>query len=160
LASGGHLLIDYKLGQSHQPRQWLDTRPGRPQRPQLPLYGLAHADTLRALAFAVLATGAVEYRGWSNGAAVAPGIAPYPANIRLRPDHPADWNALLAHWRVTLTRLAEQFVAGQAAVDPLGPQECSTCHLSAFCRIHEQTPADDATEDQGPPEMSFVGLSS
>jgi hypothetical protein len=37
-----------------------------------------------------------------------------------------------------LTQLAEDFVAGQATVDPL-PQECSHCHLSALCRINEQT---------------------
>ena len=60
IAGGGHLLIDYKLGDSHQPRQWLDVWPGRPRRPQLPLYGLAHEQTLRALAFVVLAAGAVE----------------------------------------------------------------------------------------------------
>lgn len=138
IGNGGHLLIDYKLGDSHLPRQWLDTWPGRPLRPQLPLYGLAHAETLHALAFVVLAAGAVEYRGWSDGSFVGEGVLPYPAGVRLRPGHPLDWPSLLTYWRSTLTQLAEDFVAGQAAVDPL-PQECSNCHLSAFCRIDERT---------------------
>jgi ATP-dependent helicase/DNAse subunit B len=142
LANGGYLLIDYKLGDSHSPRQWLDTRPGRPLRPQLPLYGLAHAETLRGLAYVVLAAGAVEYRGWSDGAYIGDGVLQYPAGVRLRTDHPADWPSLVEHWRTTLTHLAEGFVAGQAAVDPL-PQECSTCHLSAFCRISEQAEEED-----------------
>lgn len=142
LAHGGHLLIDYKLGDSHSPRQWLDTKPGRPLRPQLPLYGLAHAETLRGLAYVVLAAGAVEYRGWSDGAYIGEGVLQYPAGVRLRTEHPADWPSLVEHWRKTLTHLAESFVEGQAVVDPL-PQECSTCHLSAFCRVSEQTQEDD-----------------
>jgi ATP-dependent helicase/DNAse subunit B len=143
LANGGHLLIDYKLGDSHSPRQWLDTRPGRPLRPQLPLYGLAHGDSLRGLAYVVLAAGAVEYRGWSDGAFIGEGVSAYPGHVRLRPDHPPDWTSLVAHWRKTLTQLAENFVEGQAMVDPL-PQECTHCHLSAFCRINERTQEDEA----------------
>jgi ATP-dependent helicase/nuclease subunit B len=143
LANGGHLLIDYKLGDSHTQRQWLDTRPGRPRRPQLPLYGLAHAETLRGLAFVVLAAGSVEYRGWSDGSFVGDGVLPYPAGVRLRPEHPPDWPSLLQHWRTTLTQLAESFVQGNATVDPL-PQECTHCHLSALCRINERTVEDEA----------------
>lgn len=136
LESGGMLLIDYKLGDSHKPRDWFDALPGRPRRPQLPLYGLAHAEQLRGLAYVVLAPGAVEYRGWSDGSPIGPGVPPYPAGIRIDLGDPADWTALLHHWRFTLTRLAERYVAGEAQVDPL-PQECATCHLSTLCRIHE-----------------------
>ncbi|HWK50609.1 MAG TPA: PD-(D/E)XK nuclease family protein [Steroidobacter sp.] len=143
LGTGGHLLIDYKLGDSHSPRQWLDTKPGRPLRPQLPLYGLAHGESLRGLAYVVLAAGAVEYRGWSDGAFIGEGVSAYPGHVRLRPEHPPDWPSLVEHWRKTLTQLAENFVAGQAVVDPL-PQECTHCHLSAFCRISERTQEDEA----------------
>jgi ATP-dependent helicase/nuclease subunit B len=144
LAGGGHLLIDYKLGDSHTPRQWLDTKPGRPPRPQLPLYGLAHAETLRGLAYVVVAAGAVEYRGWSDGAYIGEGVQQYPSGVRLRTEHPADWPSLLEHWRKTLTNLAESFVEGHAAVDPLQRQECSTCHLGAFCRISAQSEEEEA----------------
>jgi probable DNA repair protein len=137
LREGGELLIDYKLGASHLPAHWLDRTPGRPRSPQLPLYGLAHGTELRALAFVVLAAGKVEYRGWSDGAQVAPGVDPYPPK-RLRVDlgDPMDWQALQDQWRFTLTRLAERFVAGEAPVDPL-QGECEHCHLSTLCRIHE-----------------------
>ena len=147
LAEGGELLIDYKLGDANRPRDWLDAWPGRPRRPQLPLYGLAHGERLRALAFVVLATGKVEYRGWSDGANAAPGIDAYPPR-RLRVDlgDPMDWEALQDQWHFTLTRLAERFVAGEAAVDPL-PRECETCHLSTLCRIHELGVAEHAEVD-------------
>ena len=136
LQAGGELLLDYKLGESHNPGQWLDVRPGRPRRPQLPLYALANAEHTQALAFVVLAPGRVEFRGWSGAPSGTPGIDLYPPPRRGRLQGPPDWPSLLAHWQRTLTQLAEQFVAGQAAVDPL-PLECSTCHLRSFCRIHE-----------------------
>jgi probable DNA repair protein len=132
LADGGDLLVDYKLGESHKPRQWMDSIPGRPRRPQLPLYALAHADSVAAIAFIVAAPGTVEYRGWSDGAAVAAGVDTYAPRVGM----PPDWPALLAHWRAVLTALAEKYVAGAATVDPL-PQECRTCHLSTLCRVHE-----------------------
>jgi ATP-dependent helicase/nuclease subunit B len=153
LGGGGYLLIDYKLGESYTPRQWLDVWPSRPRRPQLPLYALAHADNLSALAFVILAPGATEYRGWSDGADVAPGVVPYPKRARLKSWHPPDWPTLLPHWHATLTQLAQQYVAGEAAVDPL-PHECSTCHLSTLCRIHERVvesppdPEGEATRDE------------
>jgi RecB family exonuclease len=143
LADGGDLLVDYKLGESHKPTQWLDSVPGRPRKPQLPLYALAHMDTVSALAFVVAAPGTVEYRGWSDGAAVADGVLTYPP--RRSKQGPPDWLSLLKHWRTVLTALAERYVAGDALVDPL-PQECRTCHLSTFCRVHEIGPAESEAE--------------
>jgi len=143
---GGQLLIDYKLGDSHQPRQWLDAWPGRPKRPQLPLYALAHESSLRALAFVVMAPGTVEYRGWSDGAEVGAGIRAYPQGVRTSAGAPPDWPSLLAHWRVTLTELARAHLAGEAEVDPL-PQECAYCHLSALCRIHDRSRTEADMEE-------------
>ncbi|MGH8188007.1 MAG: PD-(D/E)XK nuclease family protein [Steroidobacteraceae bacterium] len=136
LPGGGEMLIDYKLGGSNHQRDWRDAWPGRPRNPQLPLYGLAHSEQLRALAYVVLAPGAVEYRGWSDGTDVGAGVWPYPAGVRIDLGDPTDWQALMHHWRFTLTRLAERYVAGEASVDPL-PFECATCHLSTLCRINE-----------------------
>jgi probable DNA repair protein len=135
LPHGGQLLIDYKLGAGYQPTQWLDVRPGRPRRPQLPLYALANPQQTEALAFVVLAPGNVEFRGWSAQDTGTPGIEMYPPK-RARPGAPTDWTSLLRHWHAALTQLAEQFVDGHAAVDPL-PRECTHCHLKSLCRVHE-----------------------
>lgn len=136
LASGGELLIDYKIGGAYKQRGWLDVLPGRPRNPQLPLYGLAHAERLRALAFVVLTPGAVEYRGWSDGSNVGEGVWAYPSGTRIDLGGPSDWQELMHYWTFSLTRLAERYVAGEASVDPL-PFECTTCHLSTFCRIND-----------------------
>jgi ATP-dependent helicase/nuclease subunit B len=148
LATGGSLIIDYKLGASHRPRQWLDVRPGRPRRPQLPLYALAQEQGVNALAFAVLSPGKVEYRGWSSEPGIAFGVNVYPGGVRRRPTDPENWPSLFQHWQITLTQLAQQFVAGAATVDPL-PQECSTCHLRMLCRVHERTLDTDTTDVDG-----------
>lgn len=144
LTNGEQILLDYKLGETGKPRQWLDAWPGRPRAPQLPLYALAHAQRAAGLAFVVLAPGAVEFRGWSREPGVAPGIAPYPPS-RLAKHEPPNWQALQGHWQRTLRQLAEQFVAGRAEVDPL-PQACQHCHLRSFCRIHERTDREDDAE--------------
>lgn len=148
LASGGSLLIDYKLGASNWPRDWFDVLPGRPRRPQLPVYALAHEGQLRALSYVVLAPGAVEYRGWSDGVEVGPGVNPYPVGLKIDLGDPPDWPALLHHWRFTLTRLAESYVAGNSQVDPL-PHACDTCHLSMLCRIHELQITGGAGDQEG-----------
>ena len=139
--ASGCLIVDYKLGAANEPRDWLDVWPGRPRKPQLPLYALAHADELAGLAFAVLAPGAVEYRGWSNGVEIAPGIAPYPYGTRRVFDPPIDWQALLQRWQQSLSTLAMDYVRGESPVDPL-PDACTYCHLSTFCRIHERDEVD------------------
>jgi ATP-dependent helicase/nuclease subunit B len=134
---GGYFLVDYKLGDAHTPRKWLDRKPGRPEQPQLPLYALEHGPQLAGLAFATLAPGSIEYRGWHRGMPIAPGVLEFPRQVRRAPSMPPDWSTLLGHWRVVLDDLAAQFVRGAAAVNPL-PQACTYCHLSTFCRIHER----------------------
>ena len=49
-----------------------------------------------------------------------------------------DWRAQLGVWRSVIERLAADFVAGRAAVDPLRTA-CGTYHLHALCRIDEVT---------------------
>jgi probable DNA repair protein len=142
--AGGTFLIDYKLGDAHRPRKWLDRKPGRPEQPQLPLYALGQTQ-LAGLAFATLAPGSIEYRGWRRGDPIAPGVLEFPNEVRRAPGIPEDWNSLLAHWRVVLHALAEHYVRGDSQVDPL-PQACAYCHLSSFCRIHERGAAVMAEE--------------
>lgn len=147
LANHGALLIDYKLGDSHKPRGWLDERPGRPRSPQLPLYALAHEVALEGLAYVTMAPGAVEYRGWSRTGAVGAGVPTYPVKISKKLNPPPDWQTLLQYWRRSLTSLADGYVRGDAAVDPL-PQVCTHCHLSMLCRIHERSRTLAGGEDE------------
>ena len=52
-----------------------------------------------------------------------------------------DWDALMEDWRTKVSRLAEAFMAGEAAVDPrdIGKEQsaCRYCEQKGLCRIFE-----------------------
>ena len=139
LANGRLLLIDYKTGTAFKASQWLDAaNPGRPASPQLPLYALAHLDNLAALAFAIVAPGTAEYRGFGDAADISPGIAAYADGKRQQLYGVETWSALLQHWQEVLTALAYSYRAGVAEVDPLY-NECRYCELTTLCRVSERS---------------------
>jgi ATP-dependent helicase/nuclease subunit B len=134
LADGGRVVIDYKSSVA-DPRDWLG---GRPDEPQLPIYAVTGPQLPAAVLFAQLLTGDLRYRGFTEQEGVAPGVGAYNAT-RKKPDDPRDWPALLAHWQAAVTALADEFVQGEARVDPKYKADtCRYCHLHALCRIHER----------------------
>ena len=136
LADGSRFLIDYKSGISRV-QDWLGQRPARPQ---LLLYGMASPE-VAALAFAQLRPRDCRFVGLGAGEA-APGVRTDLARVAGGSPEAGDWEALNRHWRHTLQQLATDFVAGAAAVDPLGPASCTWCGLQPLCRV------DSATSDE------------
>jgi probable DNA repair protein len=134
LADGGRMIIDYKTGRA-SPSDWIGARPAAPQ---LPFYAvtLAEAMPVQAIAFAQLRAGEMRLMGMGDGVE------------GLKPAEP-DWASQLAEWHDVLTRLAEAFRAGEAAVDPRAPKDCGTCPLGMVCRIHELAGPDHALWEEG-----------
>jgi len=131
LPDGSQVIIDYKSGTS-KVQDWLGERPARPQ---LLLYGIAAPGCAAVLAFAQLRPRDCRFNGLGEVAA-APGIAtdiPKVVKERMEAD---DWRSLNERWRENLERLAQAFVAGDAAVDPLAPGSCTWCGLQPLCRIN------------------------
>ena len=74
--------------------------------------------------------------GWGPG---MPAIIVLAADDGQRGEH-GDWTALVAAWQAELEKLAAQFAAGHAAVDPKRlPQTCQYCDLGPLCRIRERS---------------------
>jgi probable DNA repair protein len=121
LADGRQVLIDYKSGQADTQDWWGE----RPEDPQIPLYAQVLMQAPGALAYALLSAEGCRFAGVTSTPAAIQGLSTA-----------RDWPAQLAQWREVIERLASEFVAGRAAVDPL-PLACSTCHLHALCRIDE-----------------------
>ena len=48
-----------------------------------------------------------------------------------------DWEDLCAQWRDNLERLADDFLRGEASVDPLS-NSCTFCGLQPLCRVDEK----------------------
>jgi hypothetical protein len=126
------LLIDYKTG-SCQVDGWFGERP---DEPQLPLYSLLFQRELAGLAFAQIKNSDMALKGVSDDEGYAPGIHPFTEWSQTRTA--ADWQAVIINWQQTLEKLAADFIAGRAEVDPKQyPQTCTYCALRPLCRIDE-----------------------
>ena len=121
LADGRLALIDYKSGDA-EVKDWWGERPGDPQ---IPLYAYVVAPAPAALAYAMVSAEGCRFEGVSAAPAALAGLRALD-----------DWPTQLAAWRSVIERLAADFVAGRAAVDPLRTA-CATCHLHGLCRIDE-----------------------
>ncbi len=122
LANGRDVILDYKTGQVST-RGWESERP---DEPQLPLYCATSDRPVAGAAFAVIRTGDLSFRGLAENGAGLPGMKKISV----------DFEHQIAEWRRILERLALDFRAGRAEVDPQ-PDACEYCGLWAFCRIRE-----------------------
>ncbi len=133
LASGEQCVIDYKTGQGSSIAKWFDARP---EEPQLPLYCVARAEPVSALAFAQVNVREYKFIGLSDELDIIKGIEPF-SKPKYNMGKP-DWPALIAEWQTVLENLAQAFIAGQADVDPKKyPTSCDYCDLTPLCRINE-----------------------
>jgi ATP-dependent helicase/nuclease subunit B len=130
LPDGSRVIIDYKSGAS-KVQDWLGDRPARPQ---LLLYGIAEPDSAAALAFAQIRPRDSRFVGLGR-TAVAPGIQTDIPKVVSGSMAANDWQSLNECWRSNLERLAQEFVRGDAGVDPLGPASCAWCGLQPLCRV-------------------------
>jgi ATP-dependent helicase/nuclease subunit B len=136
---GGELVIDYKTGRVST-SDWLSERP---DAPQLPLYAVvSDAAQLGGVAFARLRVG--KEMGW-KGFAAREGVLL--KSDRLKTE---SFAAQVEEWREVLTRLAEQFAAGNAAVRPKSyPKTCTYCGQRLLCRVAEENLEETDEEETG-----------
>jgi ATP-dependent helicase/nuclease subunit B len=147
LADGSRVIIDYKSGRPVS-QDWLGERV---TQPQLLAYLLAVEAPVSALATANLAQRGVAFRG----TALRGGVLPKVAALRAEAGEPpaARWAREVARWRAVVERLARDFSAGRALLDPMRGA-CDTCHLQAFCRIGDRPevlaaePQDERAQDE------------
>lgn len=145
LADGRCVIIDYKTGIPSE-ADWFGPRP---EEPQLPLYAVAVDRPLAAILFGQVVRGDMRFRGVAAVEGVAPGIKPHDEHRHARDF--ASWEAMLADWQAVLTRLAQDFRAGRAPVDPKDAATCRYCECAPLCRVHElhALGLDDAEQGGG-----------
>jgi ATP-dependent helicase/DNAse subunit B len=146
VVEGGEVVIDYKTGLA-SPSDWLTDRPNAPQ---LPLYAiLSDPDQLQGVAFGLVRAGeGMELKGYATSEGVLP------KRVKMKAPSLA---AQVEDWRRVLERLAEDFAAGDARVEPNKyPTTCQRCAQRILCRLDvslldedEEETEPGAEEDRG-----------
>ena len=137
-ADGSIAVIDYKSGNA----QRFEAEAPRPQRPQLLAYALAAGPALAAVASVHVQSSGIRWRGAADRAGRVPGLS-----------GPRSGESPLAEqrtrWQQRLTELAHEFLAGNAAVQPL-VGACRYCHLPLLCRIDALNCGEEAESTEAP----------
>jgi probable DNA repair protein len=142
LADGSRVILDYKSGRA-VPQRWLEEPLSHPQ---LLAYLLAVEGEVSALATVHVGRAGVEFRGIALAGGLLPKVG---VGGRGAAAPSADaWARQLATWRAIARRLASEFVAGDARVEPIAGA-CKHCPLPALCRISERPEqAERGAEDE------------
>jgi RecB family exonuclease len=133
IEGGGFAILDYKSGEPRAPRwQGAELRD-----PQLLSYLMAEAGrNVQALANVSLANGRARFSGRSSRTGLLPDVKGMPG---LDPkkvsseEIDAAWQAQLEQWLLALARIATDYIAGHAPVQPAA-DVCRRCHLTVLCR--------------------------
>jgi len=131
LAGAGRMIIDYKTGAA-KTEDWAGARPRQPQLLLYSVYGGGEAPP-SAVAFGCVSLRGCGYAGLADRDGLAPGVKIVDQNG----DPGVAWAQRLDEWRETVARLAREFLAGHAVVDPRDEDSCRYCALPPLCRIRE-----------------------
>jgi probable DNA repair protein len=136
---GGRVIIDYKTGLL----SGVSWDGPRPDEPQLPLYaGFGQIDHLKGVLLGRVREDKVKFIGRVEDARL---VMPGDAKLT-RPPYGA---AMLQSWRSVLLDLGQQFLNGEAQVDPKQyPKTCEFCDLPGLCRVAESDPVNTGDEDE------------
>ncbi len=134
LETGGRAILDYKSGR----RGTADWYGERPSHPQLLAYLAALGEDVVAMATVNVTAREVRFDGIANRPELLPKVKGVEGEFGM--DTNEAWPTRRAQWIALVERLATDFVAGRAVVDPK-PGACDYCHVASFCRISDRAAA-------------------
>jgi RecB family exonuclease len=142
LPDGTRLILDYKTSDVST-KKW---RGERPDEPQLPLYAVyGNVENISGLLFARIRAGKTAFVG-----RVADARQQLQENLSASSplvNEPFD-DSMRDGWQQALWQLAEEFLHGEASVDPKdGASTCQYCPLPGLCRVAETNRVLDEGED-------------
>ena len=142
LESGGVAILDYKSGR----RVSADWYGERPSHPQLLAYLAAVGEGVVAMATINVTAREVRFDGISATEKLLPRVT----CVKGPEGQPEDaWQLRVREWRAVVERLARDFAAGRAPVDPM-PRACDYCHVASVCRVGDAIAVDEGAEEGVP----------
>jgi probable DNA repair protein len=126
MPDGRQIIFDYKTGKLKLGGWEGD----RPDEPQLPLYCATSDQPIAGAVFALIRVGDLQFKGLADQGLAPPGMKKM--NMEAYPL----FGEQRAVWKRVLEKLADNFSAGHAEVDPKR-DACEHCKLKALCRIRE-----------------------
>jgi ATP-dependent helicase/nuclease subunit B len=141
IESGGVAILDYKSGR----RVSADWYGDRPSHPQLLAYLAAVGEDVVAMATVNVTAREVRFDGIAEREELLPKVLGVKAAEGRAQDA---WRLRVRQWRELVERLAVDFAAGRAAVDPK-PRACDFCHVAGICRVGDGPAGarDESSED-------------
>lgn len=133
IEASGSLLIDYKSGDV-SPKDWALPRPNEPQLPLYAVFG--NVENVRGALFARIRAG--KKMGFTGAVEDARSqLLPSEGARSELVKHPYT-TAMRDAWQDALLKLADDFLRGEALVDPKhGAETCRYCPLPGLCRVAE-----------------------
>ena len=139
LADVQRLLLDYKTGQVSM-KDWDGMRPSEPQLPLYAIFG--NVENVRGVVFARINVEKTGLEGCVSDGRTQIGAAAKPKLTKNSYD-----DELRNEWKAALLNLAEDFLRGEAIVDPKeGTKTCKFCAMPGLCRVAEMR--EGSTEDE------------
>jgi len=140
VGDGQRLLLDYKTGEVST-KDWEGERPGEPQLPLYAVFG--NVEDVAGVLFARIRVGETRLEGCVRDARA---LVRKDANSKLT-KLPYD-DGIREEWENALVNLAEDFLHGDARVDPKEKKTCRFCAMPGICRVAELREAvgDDEAE--------------
>jgi RecB family exonuclease len=131
--NGSLILIDYKSGK--QSKTKLECP--RPEEPQLLVYAAAKGAEVEGVFFGQLRPRELRLPGIARDRHIKG------PQIQVLGDK---WDEMMEAARLEVARIAQDFLDGKAAVDPVKHGVCNFCTTAPFCRISEHRAADEDDE--------------
>ncbi|TAN23303.1 MAG: hypothetical protein EPN33_05220 [Acidobacteria bacterium] len=139
-AMGSLVLLDYKSGECST-GAWAGPYP---EQPQLPLYLVTEPRRAQVAA--------ITFAQVRSGDMALVGVERSPGTLLSEPfAHPKwmlSWEDQRARWDRELHALAEEYLRGEARVEPRQRTSCEHCDLHALCRIRERRAPDPGEEEE------------
>lgn len=146
--SQSRVIIDYKSGSSSQPGSWMEERPGEPQ---LPIYAITDEHAVSGIAYAILTSRDLCFRGFAERDDLLPKVGlPQKPNV----DKPGgkkqsvNWDNAIAGWKDAIGALALEVRDGLASVTPK-KNACQYCPLPPVCRIADSMDVEITDDTDG-----------